>query len=62
MACILKMMQNCFDLFYYKEVVLFIFLCNINKPYNNASAVGGQPGTYTSTGTILSHPLTTEYE
>lgn len=62
MACILKMMQNYFDLSYYKEVVLFIFLCKINKPYNSASAVGGQPGTYTSTGTILSHPLTTEYE
>ena len=29
-------------------------------PYNNASADGGHPGTYTSTGTIRSHPLTTE--
>lgn len=36
-----------------------IFFCNCNKPYNKASAVGGHPGTYTSQGTILSHPLTT---
>ena len=30
------------------------------KPNNKASAVGGQPGTYVSTGKIRSHPLTTE--
>ncbi|OZA04858.1 MAG: hypothetical protein B7X95_08640 [Methylophilaceae bacterium 17-44-8] len=28
-------------------------------PYSKASAVGGQPGTYTSTGTIRSQPRTT---
>ena len=34
--------------------------CSCNKPKIKASAVGGQPGTYTSTGKILSQPLTTE--
>lgn len=41
---------------------LLIFLCNCSMPYNSASAVGGQPGTYRSTGTMRSHPRTTEYE
>jgi hypothetical protein len=29
-------------------------------PYSKASAVGGQPGTYTSTGTMRSQPRTTD--
>ena len=37
-----------------------ILPCNCIKPNNKASAVGGQPGTYVSTGKILSQPLTTE--
>ncbi len=51
--------------FLYQSVVflfLLIFLCSCKNPYSSASAVGGQPGTYRSTGTILSQPLTTEYE
>lgn len=40
-------------------LVILIFLCSWKMPYMSASLVGGQPGTYTSTGTILSHPLTT---
>jgi len=38
------------------------FFCNCMRPYSRASAVGGQPGTYTSTGTMRSQPRTTEYE
>ena len=33
-----------------------ILFCSWMMPYSNASAVGGQPGTYTSTGTMRSHP------
>jgi hypothetical protein len=43
-------------------LLLRIFLCSCSIPYSRASAVGGQPGTYRSTGTIRSHPRTTEYE
>jgi hypothetical protein len=39
--------------------VRLIFLCSWCMPYNRASTVGGHPGTYTSTGTILSTPRTT---
>src|SRR6185436_10735885 len=31
--------------------------CNLSKPYISESGVGGQPGTYTSTGTIRSTPF-----
>ena len=41
---------------------LLIFFCSCKMPYSKASADGGQPGTYMSTGTTLSQPLTTEYE
>jgi len=37
-----------------------IFFCSCRIPYTSASAVGGQPGTYTSTGTMRSQPRTTE--
>lgn len=43
-------------------LLFFIFFCSCKSPYNKASAVGGQPGTYMSTGTIRSQPRTTEYE
>lgn len=33
-------------------LVLRILRWSCNIPYNNASAVGGQPGTYMSTGTM----------
>src|ERR671919_1025421 len=33
--------------------------CSFNRPYISESGVGGQPGTYTSTGTTRSTPLTT---
>ena len=36
-----------------------ILFCSCSIPYNSASAVGGQPGTYTSTGTTRSQPRTT---
>src|ERR671926_1447554 len=36
--------------------------CSITMPWMNASGLGGQPGTYTSTGMIWSTPLVTEYE
>src|SRR6266704_2845001 len=36
--------------------------CNMTMPWMNASGRGGQPGTYTSTGTIWSTPFVTEYE
>lgn len=39
---------------------LFIFLCSWSMPYSRASAVGGHPGTYRSTGTMRSQPRTTE--
>ena len=39
-----------------------ILFCSCKIPYSSASAVGGQPGTYTSTGTMRSQPRTTEYE
>jgi hypothetical protein len=35
-----------------------IFSCNWLKPYSSISGVGGQPGTKTSTGMILSTPCT----
>ena len=37
-----------------------IFCWSCKMPYTSASAVGGQPGTYTSTGTMRSQPRTTE--
>ena len=37
-----------------------IFSCNLRMPWSNASGRGGQPGTYTSTGTTWSTPLVTE--
>src|SRR6185312_12651468 len=40
---------------------LRIFSCNFKKPPINASGRGGHPGTYTSTGIILSTPFTTLY-
>ena len=39
-----------------------IFSCNLRIPCSSASGRGGQPGTYTSTGTIWSTPLVTQYE
>src|SRR5919109_626897 len=33
--------------------------CSFSSPYISESGVGGQPGTYTSTGTTRSTPLTT---
>src|SRR5690606_19809450 len=45
-----------------KLVARRIFFCNCRVPYTRASEVGGQPGTYTSTGTALSQPRTTAYE
>ena len=42
--------------------VRWIFFCSWMSPYTSASAVGGQPGTYTSTGTMRSQPRTTAYE
>ena len=42
--------------------VLLILFCSCTIPYSSASAVGGQPGTYTSTGMMRSQPRTTEYE
>src|SRR3954462_13522339 len=38
-----------------------ILSCNRMIPSINASGRGGQPGTYTSTGTTRSTPLTTLY-
>src|SRR3989449_9774031 len=35
-----------------------IFLCNSSTPYSSPSGRGGHPGTYTSTGTIVSIPCT----
>src|SRR5206468_12288561 len=35
-----------------------IFLCSRSTPYNSPSGRGGHPGTYTSTGTIVSTPCT----
>src|SRR5205823_13651053 len=35
-----------------------IFLCSISTPYSSPSGRGGQPGTYTSTGTTVSIPCT----
>src|SRR5437867_8557784 len=35
-----------------------IFLCSRSTPYNSPSGLGGHPGTYTSTGTIVSMPCT----
>ena len=43
-------------------LVRLIFFCSCSSPYMSASAVGGQPGTYMSTGTMRSHPRTTLYE
>ena len=37
----------------------WILPCSSSRPWNSASGRGGQPGMYTSTGTILSTPLTT---
>ena len=37
----------------------WIFFCSSSRPWKRASGRGGQPGMYTSTGTILSTPLTT---
>lgn len=48
--------------FLYQILVILVFLIlrwSWKMPYISASLVGGHPGTYTSTGTILSHPLTT---
>ena len=45
--------------YYFSFIIIF---CNQIKPYINASAVGGHPGTYTSTGITLSQPRRTEYE
>ena len=39
-----------------------IYFCKVNTPKNNASAVGGHPGTYKSMGIILLHPFTTDGE
>src|SRR5215469_4884382 len=46
---------------YYRAMVLVrrIFFCNWMMPYRSCSALGGQPGTYTSTGTMRSQPRTT---
>src|SRR5206468_2776527 len=35
-----------------------IFLCRSRMPYSRPSGRGGQPGTYTSTGTMVSMPCT----
>src|SRR5690606_9374533 len=43
-----------------KVLLRRIFFCSCRIPYTSASAVGGQPGTYTSTGTMRSQPRTTE--
>src|SRR5690606_32154088 len=43
-----------------KVLLRRIFFCSCRMPYTSASAVGGQPGTYTSTGTMRSQPRTTE--
>src|SRR6266849_4299784 len=40
---------------------VIIFSCSLSKPSVSASGRGGQPGTYTSTGRILSTPSQTEY-
>lgn len=48
--------------FLFKKNYLVKVFCNWITPNINASAVGGHPGTYMSTGIILSQPLTTEYE
>src|SRR5687768_10078338 len=40
---------------------LRILSCSRINPYSNASGRGGQPDTYTSTGTILSTPCSTLY-
>src|SRR5438128_563445 len=39
-----------------------IFSWSLMMPCSRASGRGGHPGTYTSTGTIWSTPLVTEYE
>ena len=36
----------------HRNCSLLIFSCNLIKPSKSASGRGGQPGTYTSTGTI----------
>src|SRR5690606_13932000 len=47
---------------HYRAIVLVrrIFFCSCRSPYSSTSADGGQPGTYTSTGTMRSQPRTTE--
>ena len=42
--------------------ILLIFFWSWRIPYSSASADGGQPGMYISTGIIRSQPRTTAYE
>lgn len=61
---LVKSPPNCRHLRYHIRLLFVprIFRRSMCMACSNASAVGGHPGTYTSTGTTRSHPLTTLYE